>query len=319
MSAIEIAGHRFNTVPRESVLDCLLRHGYSIPFSCRNGVCQTCLMRLVKGKIPADAQKGLRETQKIQNYFLPCACQAEEDIEIALPDTPPVKTTTYVVEKKLLAPKIMRLRLAIPTAFSYEPGQYVNLHLPQLGMRSYSLASLPEQDNFLEFHIALKNGGKISTWIHTRLSAGDSVDISMPMGECFYTSQHLNQPLLLIGTISGLSPLYGILRRALKLGHRGPIQLYHGSHNQDGLYLMEELTRLCNQYANLSYRPCSSREKLSAPFLYGRASELALAQHTNLSGWRLYLCGNAEMVNTTRLTAFLAGASLQDIHSDSFL
>lgn len=319
MSTIVVDGHRFNTVPRESVLDCLLRHGLSIPYSCRSGVCQTCLVRLVAGKIPANAQKGLRETQKIQNYFLPCACLAEEDIEIALSDSAPAKTTTRVLEKSLLAPNIMRLRLAVPTAFAYEPGQYVNLHLPQQGMRSYSLASLPEQDNFLEFHIALKKGGKISPWIHTQLLPGDRVEISLPMGECFYIDHHLEQPLLLIGTISGLAPLYGVLRRALQRGHRGPIWLYHGSHNREGLYLMEELTRLCNRHPNFSYRPCSSQEKLPVPFLHGRASELALAQHTHLSGWRLYMCGNAEMVNTARLAAFLAGASLQEIHCDSFL
>jgi len=50
----------------------------------------------------------------------------------------------------------------------------------------------------------------------------------------------------------------------------------------------------------------------------GRAEDVALADHPDLSGWRVYLCGYPPMVNDARRRAFLAGAGMSDIYVDPF-
>lgn len=70
----------------KSVLDCLNANGVSIPFSCRSGLCQTCMMQAISGNIPEKAKTWLNDTLAEKNYFLPCVCYPQEDIEVTLPD-----------------------------------------------------------------------------------------------------------------------------------------------------------------------------------------------------------------------------------------
>ena len=46
------------------------------------------------------------------------------------------------------------------------------------------------------------------------ISVGTKAQIRGPAGECFYVPGRPNQPLLLVGVGTGLSPLYGVLREA---------------------------------------------------------------------------------------------------------
>ncbi|MBT7759197.1 MAG: 2Fe-2S iron-sulfur cluster binding domain-containing protein, partial [Rhodospirillaceae bacterium] len=70
MAHISFAGAKYSLGPEESVLECLERAEYEIPFSCRNGVCLTCMMRVREGEPPRASQKDLREGQRQQGYFL---------------------------------------------------------------------------------------------------------------------------------------------------------------------------------------------------------------------------------------------------------
>ena len=122
----------------------------------------------------------------------------------------------------------------------------------------------------------------------------------------------------MIGTGSGLAPLAGIVSEALHHGHAGPIHLYHGSREMDGLYWIGEMQELAQQYPNFHYTPCVSRGEAPDGVARGRANDVAMTAFDNLKGWRVYLCGHPEMVNQTKRQAFLKGASFQDIYSDAF-
>jgi NAD(P)H-flavin reductase len=51
----------------------------------------------------------------------------------------------------------------------------------------------------------------------------------------------------------------------------------------------------------------------------GRANQIALEKFSQLNGWRVYLCGQPDMVLQTKKMAYLQGASLKDIYADAFL
>lgn len=319
MSTLIFEKNHYQRNPEETVLDCLTRHGVSVPHSCKSGVCQSCLLRAVKSEPPAAAQHGLKDSLKQQRYFLACACQPEGDFEATLSGPELIRLPARVLSVDKLSRKIARVRLDPKDSFEYRAGQFINLWRNDGLTRSYSIASLPHTEDFIELHVARIDQGCMSNWIHDELQAGDDLALSTPRGECCYRPENPAQPLLLIGTGCGLAPLYGIVRDALYHGHTGPIWLYHGSRDRDGLYLIEELRGLARDHANFRYTPCLSGDTPDGEdFVLQRAHEAALAQHRELKGWRLFLCGHPLMVNQTKMKAYLAGAALADIHADPF-
>lgn len=325
MPTIAFEGKEYESRPEESVLDCLARHGVSVKYSCRSGVCQTCIMVAKDGTPSEKSQAGLKDVLKAQNYFLACACIPKSDIGIDRPDSNLIEIETTVQSITLLNPEVIRLRLARPENYTYYPGQYLTLFNSAGVGRSYSIASLSAEDDFLELHIRLVPGGQVSEWAHTKIEAGDNVHISEANGDCFYMADNKEQPMLLVGTGTGLAPLYGITREAIRQGHSGPIHLYHGSRTLDGhtspygLYLVEELSAFAKTCDQFFFHPCVSKGHVPEGMRQGRANDLALADHQDLSGWRVYVCGREDMVKATKQKTFLAGASLQDIYSDPFI
>lgn len=274
-------------------------------------------MRATEGTPPTESQAGIKPTLQQQNYFLACICKPTQDLSAcaagneALP-----KQNATVVDKTPLSAKIMRLRLTPEQGLSFQPGQFINLHRADGLTRSYSIASLTTE-GYLELHIEQIENGRMSSWIHDTLQIGDDIVIEGAHGDSFYLGGQPEQPLLLIGTGSGLSPLWGIARAALQQGHSGEIHIYHGSRDPEKLYLLDELRQLAEQHGNVHYTPCLSAGDMEG-VTSGRAAELALAQHPSLKGWRVFLCGHPQMVNDTKRKAFLAGANFQDILADAF-
>jgi len=323
LSTIQFDGHHIDVPASESVLDALLRSGFDVPYSCKSGVCQTCLMRAQSGSIPKAAQAGLKDNLVAQGYFMACACKPETDMLITLPDEAALFIPATIYSKQLLSKDILQLTLLPSTSMPYRAGQFINLHRHDGLSRSYSLVNLPQADQLLELHIKRMDNGTMSNWLFDQAEPGQPVDIQGPIGNCFYTMpENRQRNILLIGTGTGLAPLIGIVKDALANGHRGDIHLYHGSRNAEGLYKHAELCELEARHENLHYYPCCSREEIQSKagheVLAGRANDIALGQHKKLNDWLVYLCGVAEMVNKTKKLAFLAGARIADIYADPF-
>jgi ferredoxin-NADP reductase/ferredoxin len=319
MSKIVYDGQSYECRKGETVLECLTTHGVPIASGCQAGACQTCLMRAVKGSVGALAQVGLKPTLAAQGYFLTCICRPAADIEVAPGNHPGDRMAATVLDISSLNRDIVRVRLCPEREFDYRPGQFLRLFRSATISRCYSLASVPDLDKHLELHVRRIPSGAVSTWVHEELRSGDVVDISDSMGTSFYLIDRPERGLCLIATGSGLAPLYGIARDALRQGHQGPVWLYHGSHDVQGLYLTDELQSLCAQHANFRYVPCISGAPPTAGYTSGRVHEVALAQLPDLGEWSVHLCGHPEMVKSARKCAYLAGASLRDIHADPFL
>ena len=306
----------------ETVLQCLTRHGVSIPSSCESGVCQTCLMRGIQGRPPAAAQQGLKDTLQAQHYFMACVCEPEEDMEVVLAGA----DVTHLLEaevtaRETLGDDILRIQLQPAQPFDYKPGQFINLFRPDGLVRSYSLASLPQEGDLLELHVRILPGGSMSTWIRDEMSVGDTVAIEGPVGDCFYVPGKPGQNILLVGTGTGLAPLWGILRDALAHGHQGQIHLFQGSYTATGLYLVDELRALAREHDNFTYTPCVDEgdEAGDSGITLSRADLAAMEAVPALAGWRIYLCGHPDMVSVMKKKAFLAGAALSDIYADPFV
>src|SRR5665647_2622330 len=50
-TTIQPSGHSFPIEEHETILEAALKHGYTLPYSCRDGVCGTCKGKIVSGQV----------------------------------------------------------------------------------------------------------------------------------------------------------------------------------------------------------------------------------------------------------------------------
>jgi ferredoxin-NADP reductase/ferredoxin len=301
--------------PGETVLEALLRAGIEAPSSCRSGQCQTCRHRALEGQPPPESQNGLTEAQKAIGLFLPCVCRPKAPLVIAPPDDAGARLDAVVHSIEPLSADILRLRVETES-FSYRPGQFLELIAGEDLKRHYSLASHPEEDPYLEMHIRLHQNGRMSRHLVEKLERGHRLHVAGPSGTCFYEGVEADQPLALIGAGTGLAPLYGVLRDALRRGHCGPIRLYHGARERRGLYLTEELQALSEARANFDY--IASPLDPAAPHGGDIAAVALEAETPRVQETAYFLCGGENLVKRLKRELFMRGASLKAIRSDAF-
>jgi len=230
MSKLTFKGRTYVGRDDETVLQTLQRYGVTTPFSCRDGVCYTCMLKNASGPPPESSQAGLRPGLCQLDYFLPCICipEIEMEMQIETPYDADLFLPATVLKKTLLSSEICQMMLKPVTDLYFHPGQFIHLRRPDGLTRSFSLAALAREDSVLEIHVKRVPRGIMSHWIFDELQEGDSVRIEGPQGHCCYQKGRWDAPILLIGTGSGLGPLLGIVHEALQEGHTGDIFLYHG-------------------------------------------------------------------------------------------
>lgn len=319
---IEFEGREYSLAADETVLDCLLRHGVRVSSFCRSGACQSCVLKVTSGEVPAVARAGLKPAHQQQGFFLSCRCRPTGPLRIERCDDAPTFESTVTRVARLSA-QVLGVWLTRPAGFEFRAGQFVQLVRPDDGlMRPYSLASLPNEDQ-LELHVAVRPGGRMSGWLEQ--AAHSPVQVRGPFGECFYQEGELDRPLILAGTGTGLAPLSGILKAAARAEHRATVTLFHGSSQPSGIYLREAIEPLCEALPGLQLvasvpeaAPNEIGIKGRWQFVATPLDQLLLARHPKLASERLYFCGNPSLVQRLRLKAYLGGAPLDRIHGDAF-
>ena len=61
-------------------------NGAELPFSCRNGACTTCAVRVVSGEVYQPEAIGLSPALRRQGYALLCVSYARSDLEVETQD-----------------------------------------------------------------------------------------------------------------------------------------------------------------------------------------------------------------------------------------
>jgi ferredoxin-NADP reductase len=330
MYSINYNAKKYQCRDRETVLAVFLRNGVTVPFSCKEGICQVCLMRSEDDSPSALSQKGLNSVLKEKNYFKICQCIPCGDMKISLPKPEDLTIQAIVVEKKKLSEGIYRVLLEPMLQLDYQAGQFINVHHHEVAdaepplIRSYSLASSLQCDYYLELHIKQVANGVMSHWLTECVNVGEEITFHGAFGDCYYYDDNLQQPLLLLSTGTGLSPHIGMVREALAKGHQGDIYLFHGSDRPQGHYLTPTLQALAQQYNNFHYHCCTnlpaSQQQISqqTAHSYGLVTEIAFAQHHQLDNYRVYLSGHPSMVKIAEEKAQKQQAKTAWIYSDPF-
>lgn len=132
---------------------------------------------------------------------------------------------TLAVERR--TPAIAELLLApLEDPLAYTPGQYVLLEdaAGAIAPRSYSIANAPRADGVISLLVTRVAGGQTSTWVHDRLTAGETVCVSGPYGT-FVDDPASTAPALFLAGGSGLAPILALLEAGLAERRRPALTL----------------------------------------------------------------------------------------------
>ncbi len=304
--------------PEESVLDCLERHNLAPRSSCRSGICQSCTMAAPNASLPAKAQQGLKDAWKQQGIFLACVCRPTEDLTIFDLDDATTTTPGTITQIEPVTDDIARVWIQAP-GLAAHAGQYVQvIHPDGETVRPYSLAN-GGRDGLWELHVRRLPQGRMSAWLTNQKAKGQTVLLRGPAGDCFYDNSNQQRPLLLVGTSTGLAPLWGIVHDALAQGHHGPILLVHGALETRGLYLGKALASLAVSHENVRVVRCVLRGPTPEGVQESDVRAIVEQQFSATSQAKAFLCGSPDIVKRLRKQLFLAGMNLSDIAADPFI
>lgn len=135
--------------------------------------------------------------------------------------------------------------------FIYKPGQFVNITLTIDGIpvtRSYSLSSLPEDEN-PSITVKRVNGGIMSNYIADNAARIDSWNIDGPYGS--FTppdNAHTAQHIVLLAGGSGITPLFSIGRSVISRSPDTKITLIYSCRTEEEIIYSRSIEDWAGQY-----------------------------------------------------------------------
>uniref|UniRef100_A0A7C2BFT7 Iron-sulfur-binding ferredoxin reductase n=1 Tax=Pseudomonas graminis TaxID=158627 RepID=A0A7C2BFT7_9PSED len=309
MPELRVGDRRWSVTPGTNLLDALNDAGMSVPYSCRAGSCHACMVRCVIGEPLDAAPEALDSARRGQGWRLSCQCQVAGDLAVEVFDPLRDGLPATVVGADWLSPSVLRLRLNPERPLRYRVGQHLLLWTENGVARPYSLASVPGDDPFLEFHIDCLRSGAFADVART-LKNGDPIRLGELQGGALrYDPDWQDRPLLLLAAGTGLAPLWGVLREALRQDHQGDIRLLHLARDAQEHYLTGRLSELAARHSNLSV------ESIEGSGFAAVLGELRVTSRQTIA----LVCGSPASVEAFSKRLFITGLPRGQVLSDEFV
>ncbi|MGC1328771.1 iron-sulfur-binding ferredoxin reductase [Pseudomonas sp.] len=304
------AGQRHWSVPTgQNLLDALNAQGLNVPYSCRAGSCHACLVHCVRGEPHDRNPDALAPDKRAEGWRLACQCEVVADLQVEVFDPATDGLPAKVQACHWLSPNVLRLRLEPQRSLRYQAGQHLVLWAASGVARPYSLASLPQEDRFLEFHIDCRQPGAFVDQARL-MKVGDTVRLGeLRGGALHYDPDWQDQPLWLLAAGTGLAPLYGVLREALRQDHHGAIRVLHLAHDAAEHYLREPLAEMAAAH------PALQVQLLTAADLAQALGGLRVSSRQT----RALMCGSPASVEAFSKRLFMAGVPRSQLLADVFV
>ncbi len=299
----EPLGEEIDCHAGETVLDAAFRHGYNLAYGCREGQCSACKCYLLEGEVELESYSNfaLSDTERSGGYALMCRALPESDVTIELlhydPDNyrlenPIGEVTASVTGVTALTDEIVSVTLAVPQAFTWAPGQYVDVHGAGV-TRSFSIANLPG-DASIELIVRRYPDGRLSSRLGSEIVPGTELRLTGPYGTLHL--RRSERPIVLVAGGSGIGPVLALLRQLAAEGASGRAQMYFAAREP---FLVDELRSLGCEPTMLH------RGSLAEALQVDREAEV-------------YLCGPPGLVDDAQAIVTTAGVDPARVHADRF-
>lgn len=336
---IEPSGHEFVAEGSETILEAALRHGFNLPYSCRNGACATCKGKVITGSVDYGVYeaKALNEVEKLAGMALFCRARPLSDVVIEVREIGAARGITIktlpcrVVRMERLAHDVMALHLKLPQSerLQFLAGQYIDILLRDGRRRSFSLANAPHDDEALQLHIRHLPGGHFSGHVFTHMKEKDLLRFQGPLGTFFLREEDaptgadsptVERPVILMAGGTGFAPIKGILEHAFYVGTQRPLHLYWGARARRDLYLHALVRSWVEAHANFRYTPVLSEPDPNDHWdgRCGWVHDAVVQDYPDLSGHEVYASGPPPMIEAGRLAFSAHGLPADRLFYDSF-
>lgn len=223
--------------------------------------------------------------------------------------------TGEVVEHERRRPDVATLTVRPDRPLPYRPGQHVTIQTarwPRL-WRPYSLASAPDSDGLLRFHVRALPAGWVSGALVRHTTVGDTLLIGHAAGTMTLAPDS-DRGILCVAGGTGLAPLKALVEEAARADLPREIHLLVGARTAADLYDLPDLLALEARTRGLRVVPVVSADP-SFGGMHGRVPDVLDRLH-DWSEHEVYVSGPPGMVQQTLAKLDDLGVPAARVHHD---
>lgn len=209
------------------------------------------------------------------------------------------------------------------SAFAFEPGQFVTLHLEIDGQpisRCYTISSPPTRPQRISITVKRVPGGQVSNWLHDNVVAGTRLRVNAPLG-AFTLRASTARKYLFLSAGSGITPLMSMTRTLSDLASDADVLFVHSARTPADIIFRSELAAITAIHPNVRVihvceddspgdRWMGLRGRLSPAMVSAIVPDL----HERLA----YTCGPAAYMKSVRNILRELGFDMAGYHEESF-
>ncbi len=248
-----------------------------------------------------------------------------------VPGTKPARYTATIDEILQPTPDVRLFRFTLDgysTIMPFIAGQFIQMLTPMPDkndptkkkelIRSYSIASAPEETNFLEFCIKLVPGGAFTPTLWN-MRVGDKIDVRGPHGK-FIAHEPVDYDTVYIAAGTGIAPFWGMIQHMLSIGVTRDIVLVFGVRYEDDLLYADEFKALAQKHPN--FRPIFTLSRPRHPETWwGEKGYVQnhLATHVrDPKNTKAFICGLTPMIEASVAELEKIGVTKDRIHYERY-
>ena len=249
----------------------------------------------------------------------------------AVPDSKPRRYKSTIDEILQPTPDVRLFRLTLDgykQIIPFKAGQFIQMLCPVPDkdnpgktkelIRSYSIASTPDETRFLEFCIKLVLTGSFTPTLWDK-RVGNAIDVRGPYGK-FIIPEPVENDTVFIAAGTGIAPFWGMIQRLLAIGVKHDILLLFGVRYEDDLLYDLEFLELAKQYPN--FRPIFTLSRPRHPETWwgerGYVQSLLSKYVKDPLTTKAYICGLTPMIEASVAELEKLGFSSDRIHYERY-
>ncbi|SCC37022.1 NAD(P)H-flavin reductase [Kosakonia oryziphila] len=213
---------------------------------------------------------------------------------------------------------VYRVRLVPEAAFSFRAGQYLMVVMDERDKRPFSMASTPDQHDYIELHIGASELNLYAMAVMERILKDREIVIDIPHGDAWLRDDE-ERPMVLIAGGTGFSYARSILLTTLAQNPDREVSIYWGGREEKHLYDLAELEALSVDHPNLRVVPVVEQPEEGWRGRSGTVLAAVMQDFGSLSEHDIYIAGRFEMAKIARdLFCNERGAREDRLFGDAF-